>query len=112
MGKNTNFCKFCGKEYELCKTCESMRGRVFAYKQFFCSIECFKKNERGAGIMTIQYKGLTYNIKNYDLDKGEYTTSNDILVKEEDVEAFILSLEDFKKIKDYKKPILKQAKEV
>lgn len=46
--------------------------------------------------------GKSYTIKEYDLKKGAYTASNDIVFKEGDIDTFILTKEDFEKVKKYK----------
>lgn len=113
-------CDECGKEYTLCPSC--VDTGVFKWRMHYCSNTCFRKKIRRdievndnikeeSGInMRIQYKGLTYKIKDYNLKSGIYITSNDIELKENEIDGFILELAEFKKIKEFK--ITKPRKKV
>ena len=55
-----------------------------------------------------------YTLKKYDFKKGEYVTSNDIKLKEEEIDVFILNKEEFGELKEFKTPIkaVKKTEEV
>jgi len=98
------FCKNCGKAYESCKSCDS-RTTFFAWRTEFDNIKCFKDYiKKGGKIMRAHIKGKGYTIKEYDFKKGTYIASNDIVFKEEEIDTFILTKEDFEKLKKYKEP--------
>ena len=98
-------CLNCGKEYETCPTCEAMRGKVFAWRQDFCSTKCFKDYQTLGGlIMRIHTNGKTYTLKDYDYKKGLYTTTNDITLRQKEIQTFILSQEEFEELKTLNMP--------
>lgn len=41
MSKPNSICRVCGKQYDLCKTCQEIG--IFHYKNVCCSKECFQK---------------------------------------------------------------------
>ena len=49
--------------------------------------------------MRIHTNGKTYTIKKYDFKKGKYITSNDVNLEQEEIEAFILTQEEFQELK-------------
>lgn len=107
----TNFCQNCGEKYENCPKCEAQKGKIFMWRQYFCSIDCFKNYEKyGGNKMRIQYEGKTYTIKEYNIEKGSYETTNNLKVKEEDIQAFVLTLDEYKELKSFKETVKKTYK--
>jgi len=63
-------------------------------------------------MITIQYESKTYNCKEYDFKKGEYITVNDMVLKEDEIQAFFLPLKEYHELKKFKEVIKKQKAEV
>ena len=100
MSKTKIFCKNCGSDFEICIPCEKMRGRIFAWRQEFCSIKCFKNFlENGGEKMRIHTNGKSYTIGEYDFAKGNYITTNGIKMKQKDIQTFILSQDELQELK-------------
>jgi len=107
-------CQCCAKKYESCPTCEG--SNYFAWRNFYCSRECFYKAMRGEiENMRLQIEGKIWNVKEYDLEKGEFKTlinNKEVLVKEDDenLEGFLINVKQYNEIKDFKQPIKKRTK--
>jgi len=54
--------------------------------------------------MRIHTNGKTYTIKQYDFKKGEYVTSNGVKLAQEEIEAFILTQDEFQELKVLEMP--------
>ena len=63
-------------------------------------------------LITVQYKSKTYNCKEYDFKDGVYITTNGLELNEDNIQGFILPLDEFKKLKygRFTKP--KQPKQI
>lgn len=92
---NINNCEYCNKEYEVCSNCKD--DGIYRWRMHFCSVQCFQDGFGGSvKIMRIQYGGIMWNVKEYNLKKGEYTLTRDkkeITVAETDelIQAFIIT---------------------
>jgi len=102
MANNMNICKNCSKEYVQCKPCEETYSKVyFAWRTKYCSPKCMAESmsiilESGEP-MRIEYNKKTYTIKEYDLDKDLFITSNEMKLKAIDITAFMITSEEFVK---------------
>ena len=96
-----NYCEQCGKIYEVCTKCS--QSGVYKWRLHFCSVNCFRKSLEGdIEIMRIQYESKLYGVKDYDIKNGKFTTSNGLELKEDEIQGFILSLEQYKELKEFK----------
>jgi len=65
--------------------------------------------------MRLQIEGKVWNVKEYDLGKGEFKTlinNKEVLIKEDDerLEGFLINVKQYNEIKDFKQPIKKSTK--
>ena len=108
--EDANNCLNCGTHYKLCSTCESMRGRVFYWRQDFCSINCFVEYERGGSKMRIQYEGKTYTLAQYNHADDVYITTDKKKLKRKDIQGFMLNSKEMEEVLNYNKPTTRKKK--
>lgn len=60
--------------------------------------------------MRVQYESKMYALKTYDFKNNKYVTTNDIELTEDDIQAFVLSKDEFKELKNLKPTIKRKPK--
>lgn len=109
MSVSHKICEICGKKYKVCKACEENYSKLYyTWRQHYCSRECcyigFGRKESG-NFMKIQYEGLMYGIESYDLEKDIFELPNGKKVKSDEIQAFVMTPEVYKKVLAFVKPV-------
>ena len=105
-------CKFCGKEYYVCKSCE----RQNSWKNICCSRLCYRNllqqenasfvpQKMSLGVNTMKIRagltnGNTITINGYDLELGKFDCTDGLTRSFEDFSYFIIPSAEFKMISE------------
>lgn len=102
-------CRNCGKKFKACGNCNP---DIFYWKQYYCSINCFKDYiKNGGDKMRIQKNGKMYSIEKYNYKSGIYELADGEKLKESDIDVFVLTKKEFNELKKFKVKEIKEEEQ-